>query len=68
MSRCTKAVRIGSGPNTVIEFTDPDNPHGRKAAQFLAGRTDVTRHVFLIVSPGSRKAEPSSAGSGSHVS
>ena len=42
-----KAVRIGSGPNQVIEFTDPDCPHCRKVESYLDGRTDVTRYVFF---------------------
>lgn len=43
-----KAVKIGSGPNTVIEFTDPDCPYCRKVDAFLSGRNDVTRYVFLF--------------------
>jgi len=42
------AVRIGSGPNRVIEFTDPDCPFCRKAAEFFRERKDVTRHVFFF--------------------
>lgn len=41
------AVKIGSGPNTIIEFTDPDCPYCRKVDQFLSDRKDVTRYVFL---------------------
>jgi thiol:disulfide interchange protein DsbC len=41
------AVKLGSGPNTIIEFTDPDCPYCRKLDEFLAQRSDVTRHVFL---------------------
>ena len=43
-----KAIRIGSGPNTVIEFTDPDCSHCRRASQFFAQRTDATRYVFFL--------------------
>lgn len=42
-----QAVRIGKGPNVVIEFTDPDCPFCRKAADFFRERTDVTRYVFF---------------------
>lgn len=42
-----QAVRIGKGPNIVIEFTDPDCPFCRKAAEFFRERTDVTRFVFF---------------------
>jgi thiol:disulfide interchange protein DsbC len=42
-----QAVRIGHGPNTVIEFTDPDCPFCRKAADFFRERKDVTRYVFF---------------------
>lgn len=42
-----KAVKIGNGPKTVIEFTDPDCPYCRRASEGLKKRTDVTRFVFL---------------------
>jgi thiol:disulfide interchange protein DsbC len=42
-----KAVKFGSGPKKVIEFTDPDCPYCRKASEFLKGRTDITRYVFF---------------------
>jgi thiol:disulfide interchange protein DsbC len=42
-----KAVKVGSGPKTVIEFTDPDCPYCRKASEALKNRTDITRYVFL---------------------
>ncbi|MHB8908616.1 MAG: thioredoxin fold domain-containing protein [Syntrophales bacterium] len=42
-----KAVKIGSGPHTVIEITDPDCPFCRKASEYLAKRNDVTRYVFF---------------------
>lgn len=42
-----KAVKVGSGPNIVIEFTDPDCPYCRKAHEFLKTRTDITRYVFF---------------------
>jgi len=46
-----KALKIGSGPHTVIEITDPDCPFCRKAATFFSGRTDVTRHIFFYPIP-----------------
>lgn len=42
-----KAVKIGNGPNVIIEFTDPDCPYCRRVDEFLIKRTDVTRYVFL---------------------
>ncbi|HZV81050.1 MAG TPA: DsbC family protein [Geobacteraceae bacterium] len=42
-----KAVKIGNGPKTLIEFTDPDCPYCRRASEGLKNRTDVTRYVFL---------------------
>jgi thiol:disulfide interchange protein DsbC len=42
-----KAVKIGSGPHTVIEITDPDCPYCRKASDYFAKRSDVTRYVFF---------------------
>jgi thiol:disulfide interchange protein DsbC len=43
----SKAITIGSGPKTVVEFTDPDCPFCRKASAYFEGRRDVTRHVFF---------------------
>ena len=43
-----KALKIGSGPRQVIEFTDPDCPYCRKVDELLAKRTDVTRYVFFF--------------------
>lgn len=43
-----KALKIGSGPRQVIQFTDPDCPYCRKVDEFLAKRTDVTRYVFFL--------------------
>jgi len=43
-----KAVKIGSGPHTVIEITDPDCSYCRQASAFLFARNDVTRYVFFF--------------------
>jgi thiol:disulfide interchange protein DsbC len=43
-----KALKIGSGPHTVIEITDPDCGYCRQASAFLSSRNDVTRHVFFF--------------------
>lgn len=53
----SKAVVIGSGPKTVIEFTDPDCPFCRKASKYFEGRKDVTRYVFFYPLPIHRKAK-----------
>lgn len=42
-----KALKIGDGPNQVIEVTDPDCPFCRKSSDYFATRDDVTRYVFL---------------------
>ena len=43
-----KGVKIGSGKNVVIEFTDPDCPFCRKIAEwFEKTKPDVTRYVFF---------------------
>lgn len=57
-----KAVRIGTGKNTVIEFTDPDCPYCRKVSAYFQGKADITRYIFLFplesIHPNSRvKAE-----------
>jgi thiol:disulfide interchange protein DsbC len=43
-----QAVRIGSGARQVIEITDPDCPYCRKASAFLAGKKELTRHIFFL--------------------
>ncbi len=43
-----KAVKIGSGKNQVIEFSDPDCSFCRKAFEFLAKREDITKYVFFF--------------------
>ena len=43
----SKAITIGSGPKTVVEFTDPDCPFCRKASKYFEGRSDITRHVYF---------------------
>lgn len=53
----SKAVVIGSGPKTVVEFTDPDCPFCRKASLYFDGRTDVTRKVFFYPLPRHTKAK-----------
>jgi len=52
-----KAITIGNGPKTVIEFTDPDCPFCRKASKYFEGRSDVTRHVFFFPLPRHVKAK-----------
>lgn len=49
-------LTIGSGKNTIIEFTDPGCPYCRKAAAFLKGRKDVTRYIFFLTQPKNPKA------------
>lgn len=43
-----KAIKIGKGPNIVIEVVDPDCPFCREGSAFFSGRTDVTRYIFLL--------------------
>jgi thiol:disulfide interchange protein DsbC len=52
-----KAVVVGKGNSTVIEFTDPDCPYCRSASSFLAGKTDVKRFIFFIPLPMHKDAE-----------
>ena len=53
-----KALKIGAGRNTVIEFTDPDCPHCRTASKFLEERTDMTRYIFFVPLPNHPQAAP----------
>lgn len=43
-----KAIKIGSGRNTVIEVTDPDCSFCRKGSEYFAQRSDVTRYIFFL--------------------
>jgi len=43
-----KAIKIGNGPNTVIEVADPDCPFCREGSAFFSERKDVTRYIFLF--------------------
>ncbi len=52
-----KAIKIGNGKKTIIEFTDPDCPYCRRAASFLGARKDVTRYVFFFPLPSNADAE-----------
>jgi thiol:disulfide interchange protein DsbC len=52
-----KALKIGSGPHTVIEITDPDCEFCRKAAEYFAKRKDVTRYIILYPQPTHPNAE-----------
>lgn len=42
-----KAIKIGTGPNQVVEVSDPDCPFCRDGSAFFSAREDVTRYVFL---------------------
>ena len=42
-----KAIKIGTGKNKIIEFTDPDCPYCRKAALYFKDK-NVTKYVYLI--------------------
>ncbi len=53
----SKSITLGSGPKTVVEFTDPDCPFCRKASKYFDGRSDVTRQVFFTPLPRHPKAK-----------
>jgi len=52
-----QAIKIGKGPQRVIEVTDPDCPYCRKASAFFSGRSDVTRYIFFSSLPFHKDAE-----------
>lgn len=52
-----KAIKMGNGKSTILEFTDPDCPYCRKASSFLSQKTDVTRYVFFLPLPMNKDAE-----------
>lgn len=43
-----KAVKIGNGPNKIIEFTDLDCPFCQAWERYAKDRKDITRYVFLM--------------------
>jgi thiol:disulfide interchange protein DsbC len=43
-----KALKIGDGPNQVVEVSDPDCPFCRDGSAFFSAREDVTRYIFLF--------------------
>jgi thiol:disulfide interchange protein DsbC len=47
----SKAIKVGSGPTMVIEFTDPDCPFCRQAELYFRNKPGVTRYIFLIPLP-----------------
>ena len=51
------ALKMGSGPHTVVEITDPDCEFCRKASEYFAKRKDLTRYVFLYPLPNHQNAE-----------
>jgi thiol:disulfide interchange protein DsbC len=53
-----KALKIGTGPRTVIEITDPECDYCRRASAYLSQRKDLTRYVFLYPLSFHKKAEP----------
>jgi thiol:disulfide interchange protein DsbC len=53
-----KALKIGNGKNTVIEFTDPDCPFCRKGSKFLSTRADTTRYIFFVPLPSHPDSAP----------
>lgn len=51
-----KALKMGTGKNIVIEFSDPNCGYCRKSSEFLSGRSDITRYVFFFpLSPESER-------------
>jgi thiol:disulfide interchange protein DsbC len=53
-----KALKIGSGKNTIIEITDPDCSFCRQTAKFFSGRTDTTRYIFFFPLPMNKNSGP----------
>lgn len=41
------AIKVGSGPREIIEFTDPDCPFCRKYEDYIHEQSDVTRYIFF---------------------
>ncbi len=52
-----KAVVLGNGKNTIIQFTDPDCPYCRKVYSYLETVPDTKQYVFFLPLPMHRDAE-----------
>lgn len=52
-----KAFKIGSGKNTIVEFTNIDCSYCRVASEFLGAMKDLTRYVFFVNLSGSPQTE-----------
>lgn len=52
-----KALKIGNGKNTILEFTDPDCPYCRRASSFLQQKSDISRYIFFLPLPMHKDAE-----------
>jgi thiol:disulfide interchange protein DsbC len=60
-----EALKIGNGPNTVIEFTDPDCPYCRKYNEWAVKNADkLTRYVFFTPIA---QLHPNSAKKAAHI-
>jgi thiol:disulfide interchange protein DsbC len=44
------ALKIGSGENIVLEFTNPDCSYCRQASKFFSEKKNVTRYVYFLFS------------------
>ncbi|GFO68674.1 hypothetical protein GMLC_22530 [Geomonas limicola] len=53
-----QAIRIGSGPEVVVEVSDPDCRFSRRMVRYWDQRQDVTRFIFLVA----LKNHPEAAG------
>lgn len=52
-----KAIKIGSGKNTIIEFTNIDCSYCRTASEFLGKTKDLTRYIYFINLSGSPQTD-----------
>ncbi len=57
----SKAIKIGNGKNSVIEFTDPDCPYCRKSFEFWKSKKDITHYIFLYPVPSLHPKSPEKA-------
>lgn len=53
----SKAVVIGSGSKTVVEFTDPDCSYCRTASKYFDARPEIKRFIFFYPLPRHPKAK-----------
>lgn len=44
----SQAIKIGSGKNKIVTFTDPECPYCKRGYEYLSKRSDYTEYLFFL--------------------